>query len=118
MVGVLFWDLGERDDYESILSRTAVLFYCVAFFIFFSVAVLPFTVMERDIVDKEVLNRSYCVPSRSGTCIYASSRPIGVFGFLDCLPGIYDSSLGLSRLALLDVQCCFPQLFLEVVHGY
>jgi ABC-type multidrug transport system permease subunit len=59
MVGALFWDLGERHDYESILSRAAVLFYCVAFFIFMSVAVLPFTVMERDIVDKEVLNKYY-----------------------------------------------------------
>jgi ABC-type multidrug transport system permease subunit len=59
MVGALFWDLGDRYDYESILSRAAVLFYCVAFFIFMSVAVLPFTVMERDIVDKEVLNGYY-----------------------------------------------------------
>jgi ABC-type multidrug transport system permease subunit len=59
MVGALFWDLGDRHDYESILSRAAVLFYCVAFFIFMSVAVLPFTVMERDIVDKEVLNGYY-----------------------------------------------------------
>eukprot|EP00934_Nitzschia_sp_Nitz4_P009418 Nitzschia sp. Nitz4//scaffold142_size57810//52068//54174//NITZ4_006501-RA/size57810-processed-gene-0.52-mRNA-1//1//CDS//3329536406//9408//frame0 len=59
MVGGLFWDLGERNDYESILSRTALCFYCVAFFIFMSVAVLPFTVMERDIVDKEVLNSYY-----------------------------------------------------------
>ena len=59
MVGALFWDLGEKDDYESILSRSAVLFYCVAFFVFMSVAVLPFTVMERDIVDKEVHNGYY-----------------------------------------------------------
>jgi len=59
MVGALFWDLGDKNDYESIISRAAVLFYCVAFFIFMSVAVLPFTVMERDIVDKEVLNRYY-----------------------------------------------------------
>jgi ABC-type multidrug transport system permease subunit len=59
MVGALFWGLGDRHDYESILSRAAVLFYCVAFFIFMSVAVLPFTVMERDIVDKEVLNKYY-----------------------------------------------------------
>jgi ABC-type multidrug transport system permease subunit len=59
MVGALFWELGERHDYESIISRAAVLFYCVAFFIFMSVAVLPFTVMERDIVDKEVLNKYY-----------------------------------------------------------
>ena len=59
MVGGLFYELGDRTDYESIISRTAVLFYCVAFFIFMSVAVLPFTVMERDIVDKEVLNGYY-----------------------------------------------------------
>jgi len=59
MVGGLFWELGDRNDYESIQSRIAVLFYCVAFFIFMSVAVLPFTVMERGIVDKEVLNGYY-----------------------------------------------------------
>ena len=59
MVGALFWELGERFDYDSILSRSAVLFYCVAFFIFMSVAVLPFTVMERGIVDKEVQNKYY-----------------------------------------------------------
>lgn len=59
MVGALFWDLGERYDFESVQSRIAVLFYCVAFFIFMSVAVLPFTVMERAIVDKEVQNRYY-----------------------------------------------------------
>jgi len=59
MVGALFWDIGNKDDYESIISRAAVLFYCVSFFTFMSVAVLPFTVMERDIVDKEVLNGYY-----------------------------------------------------------
>lgn len=59
MVGGLFWELGDRNDYQSIQSRIAVLFYCVAFFIFMSVAVLPFTVMERGIVDKEVLNDYY-----------------------------------------------------------
>lgn len=59
MVGALFWNLGEREDFESINSRVAVLFYCVAFFIFMSVAVLPFTVMERAIVDKEVMNKYY-----------------------------------------------------------
>jgi hypothetical protein len=59
MVGALFWDLGERNDFESVHSRTAILFYCVAFFIFMSVAVLPFTVIERAIVDKEVHNKYY-----------------------------------------------------------
>lgn len=59
MVGGLFWRLGDSYDFESIQSRIAVLFYCVSFFIFMSVAVLPFTVMERDIVDKEVRNKYY-----------------------------------------------------------
>jgi ABC-type multidrug transport system permease subunit len=59
MIGALFWDLGNRSDLESINSRAAISFYCVAFFIFMSVAVLPFTVMERGIVDKEVLNKYY-----------------------------------------------------------
>jgi ABC-type multidrug transport system permease subunit len=44
---------------QSIQSRAAIAFYCVAFFIFMSVAVLPFTVMERGIVDKEVGNKYY-----------------------------------------------------------
>ena len=59
MVGALFWDLGDRYDYQSIQSRSAVLFYEVSFFVFMSVAVLPFTVMERDIVDKEIQNKYY-----------------------------------------------------------
>ena len=59
VVGILFYDLGSRNDFESVQSRIALLFYCVAFFVFMSVAVLPFTVMERAIVDKEVLNGYY-----------------------------------------------------------
>jgi len=59
MVGALFWNLGDRTDFDSIQSRAAVLFYCVAFFVFMSVAVLPFTVIERAIVDKEVRNGYY-----------------------------------------------------------
>jgi hypothetical protein len=57
VVGALFWDLGERTDFEYVPSKAVVLFCCVAFFIFMSVAVLSFAVMERDIVDKEVRNK-------------------------------------------------------------
>lgn len=62
MVGALFWDLGDRTDIQSVQSRAAVLFYCVAFFVFMSVAVLPFTLIERAIVDKEIQN-GYYTPS-------------------------------------------------------
>ena len=59
LIDGLFWDLGALTTCTSIQSRIALLFYCVAFFIFMSVAVLPFTVMERGIVDKEVRNSYY-----------------------------------------------------------
>lgn len=59
MLGVLFWDLGSKDTYGSIQSRVALLFYVVAFFVFMSVAVLPFTVSEKAIVNKEVRNEYY-----------------------------------------------------------
>jgi len=59
VIGALFWDLGALTTFTSVQSRIALLFYCVAFFIFMSVAVLPFTVMERDIVEKEVRNSYY-----------------------------------------------------------
>jgi len=59
IIGALFFDLSSLTTYTSVQSRIALLFYCVAFFIFMSVAVLPFTVMEREIVDKEVRNSYY-----------------------------------------------------------
>jgi len=59
LIGALFWNLGASVTFTSIQSRIAVLFYSVAFFVFMSVAVLPFTVMERDIVEKEVRNSYY-----------------------------------------------------------
>mmetsp|Transcript_23810 Transcript_23810/g.31623 ORF Transcript_23810/g.31623 Transcript_23810/m.31623 type:complete len:164 (-) Transcript_23810:851-1342(-) len=59
LVGILFWDLGDLTTFSSIQSRVAVLFYCVAFFVFMSIAVLPFTVIERATVEKEVRNGYY-----------------------------------------------------------
>jgi len=59
MCGALFWDLGNSETYASIQSRIALSFYCVAFFIFMSIAVMPFTVAEKGIVDKEVKNGYY-----------------------------------------------------------
>lgn len=59
MIGLLFWDLGSNDSYASAQSRVALSFYCVAFFVFMSVAAVPFAVMERGIVEKEVRNGYY-----------------------------------------------------------
>jgi len=59
LIGALFWNLGALTTFTSVQSRIALLFYCVAFFIFMSVAVLPFTVIERHIVEKEIRNFYY-----------------------------------------------------------
>jgi len=58
-IGILFWDLGGKNTYSSIMSRVAIIFYCVAFFIFMSIAAVPFAVIERGIVEKEVRNGYY-----------------------------------------------------------
>jgi len=59
MIGALYWDLEKRTTFEPIQSRIAILYYCMAFFVFMSVAVVPFTVMERAIIQKEQNNRHY-----------------------------------------------------------
>lgn len=50
---------GDSSTYTSIQSRIALAFYCAAFFIFMSVAVMPFIIIERAIVEKEVRNGYY-----------------------------------------------------------
>jgi hypothetical protein len=107
MVGALFWDLGERHDYESILSRAAVSFYCVAFFIFMSVAVLPFTVMERGIVDKEVLNKYYHPIAYQVAQGLASIPGAGLLAFLVSL-------IVVTMLKLNDPCWYFLDMFLAL----
>jgi len=108
MVGALFWDVGERDDFESVQARVAILFYCVSFFIFMSVAVLPFTVIERGIVDKEVLNKYYnplfyqvsqAISSIPGTAILAALTTLLVITMTNMNePGWYFLTMFLSLM--------------------
>ncbi len=59
MIGMLFFDLESKSSHESIMARVALLYYAVAFFVFMSVAAVPFAVIERGIVEKEVRNGYY-----------------------------------------------------------
>ena len=59
MIGVLFFNLEDKKSHTSVMSRIALLFYSVAFFVFMSVAAVPFAVIERGIVEKEVQNGYY-----------------------------------------------------------
>lgn len=76
----MFWDLGKNKTQSGISARVSLIFYCVAFFVFMSIAVVPFSMMERGIVEKEVRNGYYhpavymisqSVTSLFGTCVLA-----------------------------------------------
>jgi ABC-type multidrug transport system permease subunit len=59
LTGALFRDLGERHDCELIINRATLLFVDFTFYAFLRLGVIPFTVMERGVVNKEVLNKYY-----------------------------------------------------------
>ena len=60
MIGILFFDLESKTDLHSIqLSRTALLYFVIAFCSSMSVAVIPFAMLDRGIVEKEVRNHLY-----------------------------------------------------------
>jgi len=59
IIGFIYFDLGNSFSQQDIVSRTSLLFYVDAFLVFMSIAVLPFFMMERSIVNKEVKNKLY-----------------------------------------------------------
>lgn len=59
MIGVMFLNLGDHTNHKDVVSRTTLLFYVNAFLVFMSIAVLPFFLMERSIIRKEVYNNLY-----------------------------------------------------------
>mmetsp|Transcript_39405 Transcript_39405/g.35109 ORF Transcript_39405/g.35109 Transcript_39405/m.35109 type:complete len:161 (+) Transcript_39405:1447-1929(+) len=77
MIGAMFFDLGNDFQEEDINSRANLLFYVNAFLVFMSIAALPFFMIERAIVQKEIINRLY------GPFSYQ------VAAFLTNLPGVF-----------------------------
>ena len=59
MVGAMFWNLGDKNNHEGVISRASVLFYVDAFLVFMSIAAVPAFMMERAIVEKELRNKLY-----------------------------------------------------------
>jgi ABC-type multidrug transport system permease subunit len=59
MVGVMYYNLGNQFNQQDIVSRTALLFYVDAFLVFMSIAALPFFLIERAIIQKEINNQLY-----------------------------------------------------------
>lgn len=60
VLGVLFYGLDDEVDAHSILiGRTALLYFIIAFCSSMSVAAIPFSIVERAIVEKEVRNHRF-----------------------------------------------------------
>lgn len=58
-LGLLFFNLRRNESYDSVNAMAALLFYSSSFYIFMTVAILPFLAKERLICHKEVLNGFY-----------------------------------------------------------
>ena len=60
MIGILFFGLANSTDGHSIIvSRTAMLYFIIAYCSSMSVAVIPFAIVDRGIVEKEVRNHMF-----------------------------------------------------------
>jgi len=89
MVGFMYWNLGDKYDYQSITSRISLLFYVAAFLVFMSVAVLPFFIMDRAVFLREQSNGYYGIPA------YVVSQ------FITSLPGLFLIALISTILVVL-----------------
>jgi hypothetical protein len=77
LVGLMYVDLDDDTDHSGVNSRTSLFFYVAAFFIFMTIAAMPFFMMERAIFEKEKLNKLY------GSVPYAFSQTIAA------IPGVF-----------------------------
>lgn len=110
IIGFMYFQLGSHYNQSDIVSRTSLLFYVDAFLVFMSIAVLPFFMIERGIVEKEIHNRLY------------SPIHYQVAMFITSLPGVaiiaIVSSLLVNLIANLNgFGIFFLILFLSLVCG-
>jgi hypothetical protein len=63
LIAIMFNDLHDSKGMAGINERAALFFYVVAFFIFMSIAAMPFFLIERAIFEKEYGNNLYGIVS-------------------------------------------------------
>ena len=107
MIGILFFDLEDNTSHASVMSRIALLFYSVAFFVFMSVAALPFAVIERGIVEKEVRNGYY-----HPACFQFTQAIASVPGTF--LLALMTTSITLAMTDLRNFRAYFINMFLAL----
>jgi hypothetical protein len=100
-------DLGSNKTDSGITARVSLIFYCVAFFVFMSIAVVPFSMMERGIVEKEVRNGYY------HPAIYLVSQAVAsVFGTF--MLALLCSAITVSMTGLREFGWYFLNMFLAL----
>jgi hypothetical protein len=106
-IGAMFWDLGSNKTDSGITARVSLIFYCVAFFVFMSIAVVPFSMMERGIVEKEVRNGYY------HPAVYLISQAVAsVFGTF--MLSLLTSVITVSMTGLREPLWYFLNMFLAL----
>lgn len=107
VIGILFFDLESKTSQNSVMARISLLFYCVSFFVFMSVAAVPFAVIERGIVEKEVRNGYY-----HPACFQAAQAVASLPGTL--LLATATSAITLSMTNLRDFSGYLLNMFLAL----
>lgn len=85
LCGLLFLNLDDDDDHSGVNSRVSLFFYVVAFFIFMSIAAMPFFLMERAIFEKEYGNNLYGVASYVFAQTFATIPGVFLISLISCV---------------------------------
>ena len=103
LITLMFLNLGNDKKDQDVNARVSILFYVAAFFVFMSVAVLPFFVMQRAVFIKERCNGTYDVPE------YVAAK------FLTSLPGVFLIAMVSSIIIVFPTKLNgFPIYFLDL----
>ena len=110
IIGFMYFRLGDYFTQSDIVSRASLLFYVNAFLVFMSIAVLPFFMIERGIIEKEIHNGLYS-PIHYQVSMFITSLPaVGLIAIV--------SSLLVNLIADLNgFGFFFLILFLSLVCG-
>jgi ABC-type multidrug transport system permease subunit len=82
LVGILFIGTGDNDERQGVDERAALCFGPAAFFVFLTVAALPFFMIERGIFEKEKRNNLYSVATYVSAYTVAAIPGVFLIAFL------------------------------------
>jgi hypothetical protein len=88
LMGLMFWDNGNKTTDAAIQARVSSLFFVFAFMVFMSISVLPFYIQDKSVYDRERMNRDY------------ELLPFVSAQFISTVPGIFLIALAASGIVV------------------